>query len=181
MTNHNHNGDGNSHSGGLTEFVCADTGIVLKIRKVPFTLTDRLLKEYDRLHAPPAAPAQTIDYGEGETIREPNYADPVYRERLRRHEQDKAMWVNAQTRHVFAQVAIECEVDTELVARYRAAMQAVGVELDPDDKYVYIWEIAIGTAEGHIDLVRAIQRRSQPTAEAVGEALARFRAEGERA
>lgn len=166
-------------NGALHDFLCSDTGIRLQIRKVPFTLTDAIQREYDRLHPPPKPPTNLIDYGD-EQIQEPNYADPIYVRRLREHEDAKVPWANEQSRRLFAAVAIECEVDTELVQRYRAAMALSGIALDPDDKYVFIWNIAIGTAEGHIDLVRAIQRRSGPTPEAVSESLARFRPASER-
>ncbi len=160
---------------GLTEFVCKDTGITLRIRHIPFTVTDRFFKQYEADHPAPKPPTNEVDYGDNEKVKEPNLADPTYLRRLGRYEKERGEVVNEQAKRLFTQLAVECEVDAAAVTALRAAMTQLGVELDVDDKFVYVWQIAVGTMEGHNELMSAIQRRLQPTEEGIAEARQSFR------
>ncbi len=162
---------------GLVPFVCQDTGIELKIRHIPFTVTDRFFEQYEKDHAAPEPPTQTVDYGEGEKIKEKNHAHPAYLKRAERYEIEKTKWCDQQAKKLYTDLAIECDVDTDAVKQLRAEMRALGVALDPDDKFVYVWHIAIGTVQGHNELMQAIQRRTQPTEEAIAQAKQSFRGE----
>lgn len=171
---------GNSHNSKLHDFTCQDTGISLKLKKIPFTVTARLHELYDKEHEAdvPKPPLFKVDYGDGATIMEPNITHPTYIARLRRYETERGKWVNERALHLFADMAIECDVDVDAVNSLRKEMDLFGVELDQSDKYVYVWNIAVGTDEGYSELFLAIQRRSQVTESAVGDALARFQAKG---
>lgn len=156
------------------EFTCKDTGRKLTLGKIPFTLTDLLYKEYDRQFPPPDPPTEEVDYGEGQKIREPNILHPTYLRLTREHDLKRLEWVNERARHLFTEIAIDCEIDTDEVKRYRESMSKFGITLDENDKYVYVWYICIGTEEGHRELIQAIQKRSQPTEGSIKEALDRF-------
>jgi hypothetical protein len=158
-------------------FVCADTGIELKIRHIPFTVTDKFFPEYDKQFPPPKPPMHKVDYGEGEQVDEPNLSDTTYARLLVEHEQKKAIWCDDKAKHLYATLAVECPVDEEAVKQLRDTMKGLGVELDPDDKFVYVWYIAVGTTQGHNELMQAIMRRIQPTGEAVAQAQTTFRSQ----
>jgi hypothetical protein len=163
---------------GLFDYTCPDTGRVLKLRKVPFTVTEAFYQTFKTSHPEPKPPMQTVDYGENEKIVEPNEAHPAYQRRLQEWQIQRNIWVNDQVRRFFAKAAIECEVDKGAVKTLRDQIRdAGGAELDPDDKFVYIWMICVGTLEGVNDLMTAIQRRSKPTEEAVATARDLFRSQ----
>ena len=147
-----------------TDFVCQDTGITLQIRKIPTTLTGKLIQQYEKDFPPPAPPTNLIDYGDGEKIAEPNYSNPVYARLFNEYRQKRNVDVEEKIRHLFTDQAIQCEVDKERVKKVRAQMKTLGVELDPDDKYVYVWDVAVGTQDGYADLMKAIQTRVTPEA-----------------
>jgi len=156
------------------EFICKDTGIVLRYRKCPFTVTAQLHTEYEKQFPAPKPPTQKIDYGDNEKIDEPNPSHPTYQRLLAEWNAAKVTWVNEKAMRVFADYAIQCEVDKSAVTQLRESMKAQGVALDPGDKFVYIWNIAVGTGDGYGELFAAIQRRSQVTEQAVSETLGRF-------
>jgi hypothetical protein len=158
---------------GTTEFICKDTGIVLQIKHVPFTVTDMLFRQYEKECPPPTPPLTKIDYGD-EKITEPNYAHPAYLRKLVKYDEQKNLWINEQTKRIYTDLAIECEIDPAAVEWLRLTLKKSHIEPDADDKYLFIWQIAVGTIEGYHELVNAIQHRIQPTEESIAQAKDSF-------
>lgn len=157
-----------------TKFICKDTGIELTIKKIPFTVTDTLFRQFEQDNPPPKPPTHKVDYGDNEKIDEPNILDANYLRRLKDWEDQKSLWINEQTKRIYTDLAIECEVDKGAVSKLRATLKKSKIALDEDDKHVFIWQIAVGTFEGYRELVNAIQHRIAPTQEAIAQAKDSF-------
>lgn len=156
-------------------FECQDSGITLTVRKVPYTLSEEINKQYP---APPA-PRVEVTYGTPETgirvVQEENKADPDYQLILRawRAESEKRLRKLIVTRGVVLDALTPDQLIQ--VQQLRDDMQQHGVTLDTDDKNVYLWHIAVATPEDYKDLVTFITRRSGVTEEGKAEAKDRFR------
>lgn len=150
----------------LPEFVFKDTGRVVSLRKISPMLRDDIDMAMRREFPPPEPPVIEVDYGDRK-VKEPNDADPDYDRLLRRWRIEHAERVSEQLLRVAIKRAVECEVDHEAVDQLRRDMAEIGITLDPDDKYVYVSRICIGTPEDLAELAAAIFRRSMPTPEAV--------------
>lgn len=163
-----------------------DSGITVSLRKLgPSVMTDlqtTVRKEWQRSDDPdkrePKPPLAPGVGGEAE----PNPADPDY---ITAH----AAWVQrvmgeASTRllTLAALYSVECEVDTEAVARLRAAYKVSQVVADEDDaldqeqrdKIFYVTRICCATADDLKDLSIAVVRRSTPSEEGVQAHIATF-------
>jgi hypothetical protein len=149
--------------------VVTDTGAVLLIRKVSPLLNQELKKKFP----PPAPPTSRVDYGDGDVREEPNPSDPA-------HQQAMAEWQDAmeeRARMIFVKLGVAVEWTDEKRARVqevRETMALLGVDLDPDDKMVYVSHVAIGSEQDYQELVQAIMTRSQPTEAAIAEAVETF-------
>lgn len=119
---------------------------------------------------------QVIDtgFGDGATP-QPNVADPAYRAAVL--EWQTAHWSRVAEALLRLAVAryIEVDVDQEAVAQLRADMAALGVDLDADDKYVYVTRICIGSRADERDLSDALFTRQEQLREAVDSHKATFR------
>lgn len=160
----------------LDDFTFPDSGITVQLRKVSPLLRDDVDAAVRRQHPPPDPPMQVIDtgFGDGATP-QPNVADPAYRAAVL--EWQTAHWGRVAEALMRLAVAryIEVEVDQEAVAQLRADMAALGVELDADDKYVYITRICIGSRADERDLSDALFTRQEQLREAVDSHKATFR------
>lgn len=162
----------------ITFFTCPDTGIKLPIRKVSPDLIQRLEKKIRTETTEPKPPLQTVDYGNG-PVQEANWAEPGY---LAAHEAwerevNQKMQEQSQDMLLYLGVVKHIKLDDEMLAQVqemREDADRFGLELDKDDKSVWVRNIALGTVEDLTDLVNRIIRRSQPTEEAVEEAQSRF-------
>lgn len=149
----------------LPEFTFVGSDITVRLRKVsPF-----LLGEVAKSVPKPMPPLNTVDYGNGPT-QEPNEADPGYLQALEEYKQE----VGNRNLRALIHLGVECEVDAAAVQALRTQMATFGVDLDPDDKWVYIVNIAITDTDEIVELRDAILRKSQPTEGAVQESLAAF-------
>lgn len=159
---------------GWREFTFKDSGRTVQIRKVSFLLLPELRKAYEKQNPPPAPPMQEVKYGD-RTEQEANYADPDYARRLEKYNDTARQVVEEQARHLYAQRGVQCEVDAAAVTELREQLHDSGTELDPDDKFVYLWYLCVGSPEDYDEFTDALLRRNQPTAEAVQENLNSFR------
>lgn len=151
---------------GLTLHTCRDSGRTLSIRKVSFMLYNDLRRMYTKQHPAPEPPWEEVDYG-NEKVREPNKAHPLYGVRLAEWESARGAWVEEMARKLYIAQGVEVEIDQEAVSRLRADAHAVGMELDGDDKFVYVAYICCPTADDYSELIDAITQRSLPTEAAV--------------
>lgn len=149
----------------LPEFTFVGSDITVHLHKVsPF-----LLGEVAKSVPKPTPPLNKVDYGNGEVL-EPNEADPGYLQALEDYKQE----VGNRNLRALIHLGVECEVDTAAVQALRDQMAMFGVTLDPDDKWVYIVDIAVTHTDEIAELRDAIMRKSQPTEGAVQDALAAF-------
>lgn len=146
----------------LHQHTIADTGITVGIRKVSPMIKDDLDIVLRKEFPEPKPPIVTTEMGTEE-----NAADPDYAKALAKWSIEHMERLSERLLRVAIQRAIEVEVDHEAVAELREQMHAVGVELDPDDKYVYVSRICCGTWDDLNELSNAVFRRSMPSREAV--------------
>lgn len=160
----------------LDDFTFPNSGIPVQLRKVSPLLRDDVDAAVRRQHPPPDPPMQVVDtgFGDGATP-QPNIADPAYRAAVL--EWQTAHWGRVAEALMRLAVAryIEVDVDAEAVAQLRVDMAALGVELDADDKYVYITRICIGSRADERDLSDALFTRQEQLREAVDSHKATFR------
>lgn len=149
----------------LPTFTFQDTGITVQIRKVSPSIGTEIRKAFP----PPKPPVHRVEIG-GQIVEEANEADPDYD----RAYQEWGLMVEAKAARLYIKRGVECEVDAQAVASVRADMAAEGIELEGDDKYIYIRYICVGTEDDYQELLMAITRRSQPTEVAVAEAVEQF-------
>lgn len=155
----------------LYDFLCKDSGITIKIRKV----SPMLAADIESSIPMPLPPEQEVDYGEPKGIvNERNLSDPEYLIRLQ--ERSGEIFQKWKRALILLGVVLEGDAWKKDVKEYRAFIQeTTGHPLEEtNDKLVYTLRIAIGTFEDQDDLIHAITRRSQPTAEAIEEAKTSF-------
>ena len=114
-------------------------GVEVRIRKVSPLLMSTLRRTFP---LPPSAPSQPVMF-DGEIRHEPNLADPDYQAALVEYQAS----IEETARRFYIKRGVECEVDQEAVAQLRRDMQELGVELDPDDLFVYVSYILCEQAE----------------------------------
>lgn len=162
----------------ITQFVVPDTGIVLPVRKVSVDLLKRLEKTIRKEIPEPQPPKQEVHYGERVEYEE-NPAHPDY---LRAHDEWKRRFndeMQERTQALLIDFGITPYIylDDEMKARVEECRQRAarhGLELDPDDRAVWVNDVALGTVEDLTDLISAIMRRTKATEEAVLEAVKKF-------
>lgn len=161
----------------LEEFTFKDTGITVQLRKVSPLLRDDLDAMLRRTNPPPSPPLNTVPAGFGDAPQkqEPNEADPDYAQALLKWQLEHFNRVGEALFALAVKRYVEVEVDHEAVAQLRADCAAIGIDLDPDDKLVYVSRICIGTNEDRVDLSNALFKRSSTFREAVDSHKATFR------
>jgi len=150
--------------------LCEDSGVTLTCRHVSYTLADELVK----LYPPPLAPEVPTQVGDRvEMVR--NEAHPEHVVAMRNYQRELNMRMNQLV--VLRGVVLDALTPEQLseVKQLREDMAQLGVNLNPDDKYVFIFQLAAVTPEDYQDLLAAITRRSVVTAEGKAAAIARFR------
>lgn len=162
----------------ITQFVVPDTGLVLPVRKVSVDLLKRLEKKLRKEIPEPEMPKQEVKYGDRVEYEE-NPAHPDY---LRAREEWKRKFneeIQERTQALLIDFGIVPYVylDDEQkarVAEWRERAAKHGLELDPDDRAVWVYDIALGSVEDLTDLVSIIMRRTKADEAMVAEAVKKF-------
>lgn len=154
----------------LHQHTIADTGIAVNIRKISPMLRDDVEQAVRKKFPPPAVPITETELG-----KEENPADPDHQKALAAWTAEHIGRVGDELLRLAIQRGIEVEIDHGAVAALRDDMAALGVDLDPDDKYVYVTRICVGSQDDLKELSAAIFARSMPTREAVEGHKATFR------
>jgi hypothetical protein len=144
-----------------------DTGITVQIRRT----SPMLIQEVQKSFPAPLPPRNKVDYGNGFTAMEVNKEDPDYQEEMKKYKAD----LDARVLKAMIIRCVEAEIDQTALVELREQMREVGAELDKNDKYVYVSMIAMETADDFTNLANTILKRSQPTEEAVQDAVDSFR------
>lgn len=158
----------------LDELTFPDSGITVEYRKVSPLLRDDLDAALRRQYPLPDPPMQAVDTGFGDGKAQANPLDPEYREQV-------ALWQIAHYNRLgdkLLRVAIASyvvvDVDTEAVQALRDQLSAMGVDLDPDDKYLYVSRICIASKTDQDALGAALFTGSTPTRAEVESTKATF-------
>lgn len=105
---------------------------------------------------PPQPPVQRIETGPDQFEEKVHDTHPDHLNALAEYDRKVAAEVQRRTLRLISDYAVVCEVDEEAVIAHRAALKAVGVTLDDDDRTVFLWHIAVPDSEeqetlaGHI-------------------------------
>lgn len=155
------------------DFTFPETGITVKIRKVGPLLRDDIDAQLRIERPAPEPPIKKKNYGteeEPDWIEGPDPYDPGYKDALRKWGIEHANQLGDKLLWVAVRRGIDLEITDEIreqVDEIRKDLQAVGVELDPDDKFVYVTRICVGSSESLRALHDAIFSRSRPAREEV--------------
>lgn len=161
----------------LDPFTFPDTGRTVQIRKVSTLLRAEVRRQVlrDPAFQEPAPPLSTVDYGDGQ-IQVPHVGHPTYVQLRADWQQRVASEVGERLRPLAIRRGVVAEVDPDAVARVRADMAALGVDLaEYDDAYVYVAFVCIGSEDDWVDLLRAVFERSAPSEAAIQAHMATFR------
>lgn len=162
----------------ITQFTVPDTGIVLPIRKVSVDLLKRMEKQVRKEIPEPEPPRQEVTYGDKVEYEE-NPAHPDYLRAMENWKKHFNTEIQERTQEILIDFGIIPYVTLDedekaRVAEYRERAAKHGLELDSDDRSVWVNDIALGTVEDLTDLVNALMRRTRATEEAVQEAVRKF-------
>lgn len=150
----------------LTEITLPDSGATVRVKRI----SPMSLMAIEQAYPDPKPPLQEVDYGNGKLRHERNPLDPAYQDELAAHQRKKSLLVLK----AFIRLGVEVALDAQAVAAYRSEMKDLGVDLDPDDKYVYVAFI-LCVSNLDLETLRAvIEGASLPTEKAVAEKLATF-------
>lgn len=152
------------------EFTFESTGVTVRYARVPLQLVIDFESGWKRKHSAPAIPVIETDIG-GTVKRIENPTDPDYQASLAAWE---ASLHNASYRYMLKKSIVLSAEDKAEVDTLRAEVEADGSELDADDAWVFLFNIASTDPEEVGKFQNAILRLSQPTKESVDDAKARF-------
>lgn len=154
-----------SKPGKLSEFTFPDSGGVVRVRRIP----PMLLRDLQRIFKPPKPPRQEVAFDKGvRTIPNPEHPDHV--EAMAEYEAE----FGERIIRLVVRLGVVCEVDAAAVQALRAEMAAEGIDLDADDKYVYVTRILTETQADLEALQQAVLGASTVTEAGVAEATERF-------
>lgn len=128
--------------------------------------------------APPPIPVHHVEIG-GQTVEEPNDADPEYQEALARYNGE----INFKVMDGTIELGVEVEVDQDELARITRVMDMLGTPLNEvSEKVAYVKHVCMtDVGRDASALVAAIQALSGPTPEAVEAHVAMFPGDDARA
>lgn len=150
----------------LTEITLPDSGATVRVKRI----SPMSIMAIEQAYPDPKPPLQEVDYGGGKLRHERNPLDPAYQDELAAHQRKKSLLVLK----AFIRLGVECDIDAQALAAYRADMQAMEIALDPDDKFIYVAHILCQTNNDLMALRNFIEGQSVPTEKAVAEKLATF-------
>jgi hypothetical protein len=141
--------------------------MTVRIRKVSPLLAVELQKQFP----PPRPPKQKVTL-DGKEVWEENPVDPDHLAALQDYNNEQ----ERRLRKLMLKRGVEVEIDKEEVAELREFWKTeYNKELEGDDLEVYVSYIVIGSDGDLEDLMNAILKRSQPTAEDINAATQTFK------
>lgn len=162
----------------ITFFTVPDTGVRLPVRKVSPSLIQEVERSLRREMPEPKPPKQEVDYGNGPEVEE-NPAHPAYVAAMEEWKSHFNVELSTRTQKLLIRRGVLPNLNLtdeqiEQVKVLKEEMKEYGVEMEGDDKWIFVTAIALGTVEDIGDLTNALIRRSTVTEEAVQEALRKF-------
>lgn len=152
-------------------FTFPSTGYTVQYRRIPLRLYNDFEIGWRNKHPAPSVPHPVVDIG-GEKRASANPTDPDYQQALFEYERDTR---NATFHFLWEYSIVLTSEDMQEVTALREDIRnRKDIELDPDDAWVFVFNIAAGEQEETLDLQNKILRLSQPTPEAVKDAKESF-------
>jgi hypothetical protein len=142
----------------MTKQFTFSNGTVIEIGKIPPLLIQKINKAYPA----PKPPVERIDMGDGIFETHENTAHPDYLQAV----QDHQSHLEEMFRNLTIQLGVKSKLTDEQLEQVKAQrelMASVGVELEPDDKYVFVSYVAVETSDDYTRLLQAVMEESQPT------------------
>jgi hypothetical protein len=167
-------------AGEIWYFVSPDTGVSLPTKKIHLQLLQDLERTIRKQMPEPKPPLQKVDYGNG-PVDEANLAEPGYVAAMDKWEKDFRSEQTRRTQElilkmgVYPALILSDEQKSQIKALREEMMEEYQIELDPDDRFVYVWNICLQSADDLNDLIQFMIRRSQPTEGAIQEKIKSFR------
>lgn len=144
-------------------------GVKATIRPVsPFTI-----QAIEQSVPKPQPPMQTVELASGEKAEEPNPLHPDYGRALNERRQ---LVMQRQSDAMF-RLGVDVEVDARAVAEFREIAKDMGMELDANDKLVYIKHLLIGTAAEMREVIQMISGMTLPSEEKIAAAADAFKSD----
>lgn len=169
--------------GELLVFTAQDSGLSLKVKRVPGGLIDDVRRKFLAQLPEPKPPINRVNYGtetDPHWEEESNPADPAYVTALDAWKRvfNERLGDASQTLMMKLGVVPYLEMTPEKKAMVDALREMMrenfSVELEEDDRLVYINRIVLVTPEDMQDLAMFLMRRQQPTEAAIAESIRKF-------
>lgn len=159
----------------LPDVTLHDSGYTVQIRSIGPTTLEALGQAVRKsLPGKPDPPLNTVIGLDGKETQEPNPADPEYAAALAAYEEQIQAEVGTRLMELMRTYAVVYEVDAETLASFRAAMLAVGVEIESDDREAWWKHFILNSQADAQQLVSAVLRQSGPTEEAISQKIEQF-------
>lgn len=162
------------------EFTFPDVDVTVQIRRISPLLRDDIDSQLRVESPPPEVPIKKRNYGteeEPDYIEEPDPFDPIYKEAVRKWSITHGNDLGTRLLRIAVMRGVVLELDEnqkQEVQQLREDMREVGIELDPDDKFVYITRICVSTNDTLRSLHDAIFTASRPDREVIEAMKATF-------
>ncbi len=148
----------------LNPFTFEDTGITVQIRKV----SPLLIMEVQKAMPVPKPPMQEVVYGDpndpgAKKVKEPNETHPDYMAAIEKYNMDLEQMVRKFMISRGVVITLDEEQKADVKELREEWKEEFGVELNGNDKFLFISYVAIGTDADMEELMDVIMRRSQPT------------------
>lgn len=156
------------------------TGVTVGLKRVSPLLRDDIDAQLRVEHPVPEPPMKKRNYGtedEPEWIEEVDLSDSKFKEDLRKWGIEHANRLGDKLLWVAVRRGVEIELGEEelrQVQEVRDDLLAVGTQLDPDDKFVYITRVALGSTDELRELHDLIFAQSRPSQQEVDAIKATF-------
>jgi len=146
----------------MEETFTFSNGRTVRVQRV----SQLLLRTMNTQFPSPEPPVVKTELGEEE-----NYMDPDYLVALGVHRQ----LVGEKLLDLLILRGVLCEIDVEAVKQLRADMKSLSIELESNDKIVYIRNLCVTDADDVRKLQQAILIQGQPTEEGIQKAAEEFK------
>jgi hypothetical protein len=149
-----------------TEVKLPDSGVTIRVNRIAPATMMAIGRKFPDLKPP----LQQVDYGNGSKRMEPNPLDPDYVLALVKHSQAKTMLVL----ETYARLGVDCDVDAQKVAEFRAYAEEMGLDIPKNDKAVYVLHILCLSNTDLLAMQNGVDGNSIPTEQAVTDKAATF-------
>lgn len=162
------------------EYTFPDSSITVKVRRISPLLRDDIEAQCRREFPEPEVPMKKRNYGtedEPDWIVEADPYDQAYRDAKQKWNVEHVNRVGDKLLWLAVRRGIEVEMSDDVLQQVkdlREDMSLVGVELDPDDKFIYVSRICVDKLDTLRELYEVLFSTSKPTKDEVDAMKATF-------